>query len=234
MKLSQINGAPSYNIVIPSTKKVTQFRPFLVKEEKALLAAQESEDESVILQTLHEVIKSCLKDNTQKLTSFDLEYIFTHIRSKSVGEQSELIFKCQACNDPKAKTKKQIDLRSVQVVTPEEHTKRIKISDKITVEMKYPTVDELVEIMLSDKKDIHALTLKSCIDKVYHEDEVFNIAEESDEELDGFFDSLSGIQHEKLSGFIESMPYAKIDVDYTCPVCGHEHHKELRGISNFF
>jgi hypothetical protein len=106
MKLSEINGAPSYTITIPSSKKVTQFRPFLVKEEKALLAAQESEDESVILSTLYEVIKSCLKDPTLKLTSFDMEFIFTHIRSKSVGEQSDLIFKCQACNDPKAKTKK--------------------------------------------------------------------------------------------------------------------------------
>ena len=112
-----INNTPVYELIIPSTGKTVKYRPFLVKDEKALLLAKQSEDSSVMINTLQDVIKSCIKDDiaVENLAMFDLEYIFTQIRAKSVGEEVELIFRCQHCDDEKAKVQMRIDLTKLEV-----------------------------------------------------------------------------------------------------------------------
>ena len=234
MKLSEINPAPKYSITIPSTGKRGSYRPFLVKEEKALLAAQESEKEAVMLATLDQVVKACVTPDTitENLTSFDLEYLFTLIRAKSVGEISELVFRCDVCTVDEAKAHKLVDLTKVAVVTPKEHKRKIQLSDTVVVAMKYPTVDDLVAASGKDNSD--ELLLNASLDKVYAGDDVFNIAEESKEEIQSFMDSLNSKQRALIDEFFDTMPYTSIPVEYECPVCHKIHSKELKGINNFF
>lgn len=235
MKLSEIISSPTYPIIIPSTKKATSFRPFLVKEEKALLAAQESEDQLIMLSTLDAVVRSCITKCPEKLMSYDLEYLFTHIRSKSVGEFSDLIFRCQACDDPKAKKKVSVDLRKATVKTQTAHVQKISLSDSVVCMMKDPCVTDLIEIQqIADQEEKEIATMKACISKVYYNDEVFDLHEETDEEIKAFFSSLNSKQQQQLEEYITTLPYVSIAVEFTCPVCGHAHNEELKGISNFF
>lgn len=235
MKLSEIISSPTYPVIIPSTKKATTFRPFLIKEEKALLAAQESEDQMVMLSTLDSIVKQCVAKCPDNLMPYDLEYLFTHIRSKSVGEYSDLIMRCRACDDPKAKKKMSIDLRKAAIRYSDKHVNKIQLSEKVVCIMKDPGVSDLIEISQEkDQNKVEIMTMKACISKVYYEDEVFELAEESEEEIKLFFDSLNGKQQQQLEEYVSQLPYVAIDVEFTCPVCGHEHKEELKGISNFF
>lgn len=236
MRLSEVNPTPLYPVVIPSTKKKAKYRPFRVKEERALLAAQESEDLAVMLTTLKQVVENCIEPSSlvENMTSFDLEYLFTFIRSKSVGEFSELVFRCDTCEDPDAKAKVQIDLRKVEVFTPEEHNNKIKLSDKITVLMKYPTMDELIEIQNSTEQDAKQKAVLAAMQTIYVEDDVYHVAEETEYELTAFMDSLSSKQNKMLEDFFETMPLVRIAVKYTCPMCKVEHNKHVKGLNNFF
>ena len=133
MALPKMN-APLYNVTIPSLKKEVKFRPFLVKEEKALLLAQQSEDSKVMINTLKSIIENCIVDDidSDKLAIFDYEYLFTQIRAKSVGEIVELIFLCDDCDDEKAKTQLNIDITKFQVEFPGGHTNKIELFDDLT------------------------------------------------------------------------------------------------------
>ena len=138
-----LNNALTYNLEVPSTGKLIKYRPFLIKEEKALMIAQQSEDPKVMMDTLKDVINSCAKDeiNTNELATFDLEYIFTQIRAKSVGEMVELNLPCDTCTDEKAVAKVSIDLTSVKVEKDPEHVSKINVYDNVGIALKYPTID---------------------------------------------------------------------------------------------
>lgn len=237
MKLSELNVTPLYPITIPSSKKKAKYRPFLVKEERALLAAQESEDLNVMLITLQNVVKACVEPSSavDEMTSFDIEYVFTLIRAKSVGEYSELTFRCDYCDTPDSFANVRLDLRKVEVVQPETISNKIKLSDAITVLMKYPTMSELIELeAMSDDKDKKLESIKSCIVSIFVEDEVYNVREEPEEELTGFMDTLTSRQFKMLEEFIDNIPSAQIKVNYKCPECGSDHNKVVKGLNNFF
>ena len=140
-----IQNTPVYTIKIPSTKKEIKFRPFLVKEEKALLVAQQSEDTQVMLDTLKEILRNCIKTpiEVDELALFDIEYIFSQIRAKSVGEVVELIVRCDKCpeEDEKARVKLTFDLTKLNVTFPEGHNKKIALFDDVGVVMKYPSLE---------------------------------------------------------------------------------------------
>jgi hypothetical protein len=235
MKLSQVNPTPKYPVTIPSNKKKASYRPFLVKEEKALLAAQESEDVGVMLTTLKQIVEQCIEPASAVagMTSFDLEYLFTMIRAKSVGEYSDLIFTCE-CDSPKNKTKVSIDLRTVEVVFPEGISNKIKISDTITVLMKYPTMDELIEIESNRENTSREKLVASAIESIFVEDDVYHAKEEPESELAAFIDSLTSKQFALLEQFISESPVAQIKVKYKCVGCGKDNEKVLKGLSNFF
>jgi ribosomal protein L44E len=236
MKLSEVNVTPLYPITIPSTKKKAKYRPFLVKEERALLAAQESENLGVMLETLRQVVTSCVEPSSavESMTTFDLEYIYTLIRCKSVGEFSDLIFRCDTCDDENAKAKVSLDLRKVEVVFPEDVSNKIKLSDRIVVMMKYPSMEELAAIEGSEENDAKDEAIKSCIESIYVEDTVYHVKEERPEELNQFIESLTSRQFKMLEDFFDNIPTAQIPVKYTCPVCGKEHNKIVKGLNNFF
>lgn len=230
-KLSQMNVAPRYPVTIPSTGKRTTFRPFLVKEERALLTAQESDDIATKLHTMESVVRNCTENLPKELTTFDLEYLMTLIRAKSVGETSDLIFSCDSCNDPNAEARVSVDLSKVQV-SDRTHPGKIKLNENLTAVLKYPSVQDVIDIHESDDKSI--ALIKKCLDKLFTDEESFDLKEESDEEIDEFLETLTVNQKEQIQHFVDSIPHAYINVGYTCPSCGKFHDRQLKGINNFF
>lgn len=231
MKLSDLNTTPRYPITVPSTGTKTTFRPFFVREERALLTAQESDDIGVMLSTMESITRNCVDKLPANLTTFDLEYLMTHIRAKSVGENSVLMFKCDTCIDEKAVATVSIDLTQVKVHDSKPQ-KNIKLNDNLTAVMKYPSVSDLVNVMSSDDKEL--CIIRSCLDKLHTAEETFDLAEESDAEVEDFVATLTSYQKKQIQYFIDNVPYTYITAKYTCPVCGKHHERELKGINNFF
>jgi hypothetical protein len=227
-----------YNLTIPSSDKQVKFRPFLVKEEKALLLAQQSEDSTVMIDTLKTVIESCIIDkvDVSSLAIFDLEYIFTQIRAKSVGEEVELSFRCGHCADEKAKVKISIDLTKIQVEKDPSHTNKISLFDDVGIVLKYPNIEVVkkLENITSDKIDDVFNIVVECIDYIYDDQSLYYAKETSKEELIDFLNNLSSEQFTKIQKFFETLPKIKQNIDFTCPICGAENHTVLEGLSSFF
>ena len=157
-----VNTATIYNLILPSTGKSLKYRQFFVKEEKSLMIAHQSEDVKVMIDTLKSLVKACVLDDidVDKLATFDLEYLFTQIRAKSVGENIELLFGCDDCpDDPKAKAKVSIDLTTLEVVKVPNHTSNIPLFNNVGVMMKYPTMDLIKSIENIDESDFEQLVM---------------------------------------------------------------------------
>jgi hypothetical protein len=233
-----INSAPTYNLTVPSTGVTIKYRPFLIKEEKALLLAQQSEDSKVMVDTLKDTIKACVKDdlNTDTLATFDLEYIFTQLRAKSVGEIVELLLRCDTCTDEKAIAKVSIDLTTISVDKSADHTATIPLFDNVGIKMNYPTLDVIQKLQNVDNSDIDQVfdIVVTCIDYIYTDSELFHAKEQSKDELIDFLNNLSSEQFLKIQKFFETMPRLKHQVTYACPVCNAPHEKYLEGLNSFF
>jgi hypothetical protein len=229
---------PTYELVIPSTKEKVKFRPFLVKEEKALMIAQQSEDSSVMYNTLKSITGACLfnKVNIEKLAMFDIEYIFCQLRAKSVGEESELMFSCLECNDPKGRTKVNIDLSTISVKFDENHKQIIDLFDNVGIKMKYPGIDLLNKLSTLNESDTDAMfeVVIQSIDSIYTEDEVFSANDQTKEELFEFLDNLTQEQFKKIQAFFETMPKLQKELEFDCPNCGFHHKMTLQGLESFF
>lgn len=232
-----ILNAPVYELTIPSTKKTVKYRPFLVKEEKALMMAQQSEDEKVMLNTTKEVIKSCILDkiDPDSLALFDVEYIFLQLRAKSVGEISELMFSCNECKDPKAKFKYGLDITKLEVEFEKDHNATIELFDGIGIKMKYPNFS-LANKLKSDTNQVESVfnVILSCIDSIYDQDQVYPAVDHTREELEQFINNLTQEQFAKVQRFFETMPKLEHRVKWTCPVCKYGHDHLLRGLESFF
>ena len=233
-----IMKTPAYELTVPSTKEKVKFRPFLVKEEKALLIAQQSEDQQTMFDTLKGVIKACTFDklDVDTLATFDIEYIFLQLRAKSVGEVSELVFSCLECNDPKAKIKIEIDLTQLEVYFDPEHKKDIDLFDDVGVRLKYPGLATINKMKGMKENDIGAIfdLIVECIDSIYDADNIYSAAEQTKEELNEFINNLTQDQFVKVQRFFETMPKLEKKLDFKCPVCGFEHHQTLQGLDGFF
>lgn len=233
-----IANAPKYKLTIPSTGKSVMFRPFLVKEEKALLIAQQSEDPDTMIQTLKDVISACVTDKIKvdELALFDIEYIFTQLRAKSVGEIIDLILRCDTCTDEKASVLYNIDLTKIKVEIPKEHNKTIPLFDDVGVIMKYPSLDILSKMEKLETTDIDTIfdIVCGCIDAVYNSDEMFYAKDQRPDEVRDFVNNLTQEQFIKIQQFFDTMPKLEEKVKYSCPLCGKEHEKYIRGLDSFF
>ena len=235
-----VQNTPTYTLEIPSSKETLKYRPFLVKEQKALLLAQQSEDTHVMVDTLKSVIKSCAlsKLDVEKLAVFDLEYLFSQIRAKSVGENVDLFFYCDTCDDEKAKVKITIDLTKLKVEHFPEHTNKIPLFDDVGVVMTYPNINVVNNIEklgnVESEVDLVFDIIAECIDYIYDTKEVYHAKEQSKKELADFINNLTAEQFAKIENFFETMPKLRKSVNYRCPVCQKEHHKTLEGLNNFF
>jgi hypothetical protein len=234
-----MNTQPTFNMVIPSTGKSVKFRPFVVKEEKALLIAQQSEDPTVMVDTLKTVFTSVIQDkiDVDKLATFDIEYMFLQIRGKSVGETIDLLFNCDEDHgeqNEKARSKVTINIQDIKVIKPEEHTNNIPLFNNVGIIMKYPTLD--ATDLLQEASGIEEVfnLVADLIDCIYDGDDVYYAHETKKEELLQFLNNLTTEQFAKIQKFFETMPKISTKVEYKCPICGREHHKVLEGLQNFF
>ena len=233
-----VANTPLYKLTIPSTGKTVSYRPFLVKEEKALMIAQQSEDADTMIRTLKSVIEACIQDQIKvnDLAIFDIEYIFTQLRAKSVGEIVQLILKCDECEDEKASVMYDIDLTKLKVNVPEDHKKTIPLFGDVGVMMKYPSLEMLKKLESLDGNDTEAIfsIIQSCIDCVYDSQQVYSSKDHKPEEIRQFVDNLTQEQFMKLQAFFQTMPKLEEKVKYKCPMCNKDHEKYVRGLESFF
>lgn len=238
-----MNTMPTFNLKVPSTGKTIKYRPFVVKEEKALLIAHQSEDVKVMVDTLKGVIKTCVLDeiDVDSLATFDLEYIFTKIRGKSVGESIDLLFQCDEDHgeelNKKAVTKVSVDIGTLEVVRNPDHTNKIELFSDVGVVMKYPSIDISKEIENTDgttNVDNIFKVVMDSIDFVYQGEDVYYAKDQTREELAQFVNNLTSEQFARIQKFFETMPKLSTTVEYTCPICGKHHKRVLEGLNNFF
>ena len=239
MALPRLNENSQYELTIPSNKEVIHYRPFLVKEQKVLMIAYESQDRGQILLGMLNTIEACVKEevDVKKLSTFDVDYIFTQIRGKSVGETSDILIKCEnvSCGtDNEVK----INLESIKVDVGDRNM-LITITDDVSVRMRFPSYEN----MLSNKKLLDAEVSESekilelvitCIDAIETGDERISLADETEAEITGFLDSLTTEQFDRIALFAMDMPVMKYDAHFTCTECGTENVKALRGLDDFF
>jgi hypothetical protein len=224
---------PSYELVIPSSKKKVKYRPFMVKEEKILLMALESEDEKQIADALESIIASCIITKgfkVQDLATFDIEYIFLNIRAKSVGEIIELLIPCP--DDPETDVKVTIDIEQVNVEFEYGHTNKIKLDDNLWIEMKYPGIDTFANPQ-EDIDDSFKFVANS-VAKIYNDEEVWDTNTTTEHEYIHFIEQLSSKQFAKLQKFFDTMPSLRHKLKLENPKTGFQFEYVVEGLSNFF
>ena len=232
-------ATPRYELELPSTGETVTYRPFLVKEEKVLVIALESENSKQITNAIKTVIQSCIITKgikVEKLPTFDIEYLFLNIRGKSVGEEIEVNIICP--DDGKTQVPVMIDLDDIQVQKNEDHKKQIKIDPTIMMEMKYPSLDQFIQnnFDFSDKNamDQSFELIATCIDKIYTEDEVWAAADCSKKEIKEFVESMNSTQFKDIEKFFETMPKLSHTITVTNPNTNVESMVVLEGLSSFF
>ena len=231
------NDVPRYEMTVPSTEEVVKFRPFLVKEQKVLLVAIESKDNKQILNSMLDSISSCVPNvKLDDLSTFDVDYMFTQIRSKSVGETSTVMHACIKCNE---ENEVKIKLDDIKVDIPQnwKNTTEVKLSDDITVELKFPTYKDVSSIDFNeDTPDTEVLmdTVRACMKAVKTDDEYILIKDETKEEVENFINSLTNQQLEKITEFATNSPKLSHTQMYECKKCKTENKIELNGLQDFF
>lgn len=238
MPLPKIS-TPTYDLELPSTGKTIRYRPFLVKEEKLLVIALESEDNKQITNAIKTVIKNCIltKDiKVETLPTFDIEYLFLNIRGKSVGEQVEVNIICP--DDNETNTVVSINLDDIKVQKNEEHTNKIKVDNSIMMEMKYPSLEQFIKTNF-DFKNENAMEqsfdlIASCIDKIYTEDEVWSTSDVTKKELTEFLDQMNSSQFKEIEKFFETMPKLSHKITVKNPKTEVESEVVLEGLASFF
>ena len=221
---------PSYELILQSKGEKIKYRPFLVKEYKVLLTGLESDNEE-IHRIISELVDVCTYNKLKilELSNFDIEYIFLNMRAKSIGEIANLTLQCNSCEN---KINFELDITNAIVKKDASHSKKINITDKIILEMRYPRFDEMMEIYQNFKSESIVDMLCSCISAVYTEEEVYD--EYTKEELVEFVNSFSKDQFSKLEQFFLTMPKVVQHIEQKCDVCGAENELNLEGLQNFF
>ncbi len=240
MTLPVVNEVITYTITLPSTKERVEMRPYYVGEEKALLMAMESGDESQMLNVLKNIIHSCSngKLNPNKLSLIDVEYIYLQLRSKSVGETSDIRVKCtntigeDICGHYNEVT---VPLDKVSISPLPE--REIKLSNLFTLVMNYPSYNDVINLSLDktigDVERTFRLACK-CLDHIKGEDKLYSFSEYSDADIEKWLNALNDRQIKSVIKFIESQPAIYYDLDFTCTKCGHANKAHLEGILDFF
>ena len=228
---------PTYELEVPSTKKKIKIRPFLVKEEKVLLLALESDNEKNIKDAVLALLKNCIQSRlkVENLSTFDLEYIFLNIRAVSVGEMVEILVTCR--DDEETQIKYGLNLTDVQVIFPEGHTNKIMLTEETGVVMKYPSFDRFVEGQFSNTEVTDDEVLKiiaESIDQIFQGEEVFDESTTSKKEFLQFVESLTNTQMSKIQEFFETAPRLEHTFKVTNPNTGVESEYVLRGLQSFF
>ena len=234
-------ATPTYSMVLPSTEKEINYRPFLVKEEKLLVLALESEDTKQITQAIKAVLKSCVQTKgikVESLPTFDIEYLFLNIRGKSVGEDLDVKLICPDDNETEVDVT--ISLDDIQIQKPEGHSNQIKLDNNLMMELKYPSLNEFIKNNFDpndtskNPMDQSFDLIGSCINKIYNQDEVWVAADCSKKEINDFLDSMNSNQFKEVEKFFETMPKLSHTVKVKNPKTKVESDVVLEGLASFF
>ena len=232
-------ATPTYELELPSSGKTIKYRPFLVKEEKVLVIAMESEDTKQITNAIKAVLKSCVQTKGIKieaLPTFDIEYLFLNIRGKSVGEELEVNIICP--DDGETSVPVMIALEDIQVEKMDGHSPQIKLDSKLMMEMKYPSLDEFIKNNFDFKEenqmDQSFQLIASCIDKIYSDEEVWATADCTKKEVNEFLESMNSSQFKLIEKFFETMPKLQHTITVTNPNTKVKSDVVLEGLASFF
>ena len=237
-------AVPKYQLKIPSSGKEISYRPFLVKEEKILLIAMESEKEEEMTKAISDIINNCVHEDldVNRMPMFDVEYIFLQLRSKSKGEMVDMSFECGKCKKP---IDVHIDVSKIEVTRTEGHDCKIPLTDDVGIIMRYPSmqIQQIVNREISDVENIFA-TISFCIESIWDKETVYSTKDHTKEELNDFMESLPDESFTKLQKFFDTIPVLKHDVALKCTskngkgknasVCGWKDKKTLEGLGSFF
>ena len=230
---------PSYELELPSTGKKIKYRPFLVKEEKLLVLALETENPKDISTAIKTVLKNCIESRgvkVESLPTFDIEYLFLNIRGKSVGELIEV--NVISPDDEKTQVPIEINLEDIKVQKDKDHNKTIKLDDKLAMEMKYPSLDQFVKNNFDFEGNIDMdqsfELIASCIDKIYNEEEVWSTSDVTKKEVISFLEQMNTMQFKEIEKFFETMPKLSHKVTFVNPNTKKENTVILEGLSSFF
>tara|TARA_Y100001970_G_scaffold288750_1_gene416898 strand:- start:875 stop:1594 length:720 start_codon:yes stop_codon:yes gene_type:complete len=232
-------ATPTYELELPSTGETIKYRPFLVKEEKLLVLALESEDTKQITNAIKAVLKSCIQSKGVKveaLPTFDIEYLFLNIRGKSVGEEIEVNIICP--DDEKTQVPVSINIDDIEMQFSDDHTNKIKLDDNLMMEMKYPSLDEFIknnfDFKETNQMDQSFALIASCIDKIYNDEEVWATADCTKKEVNEFLEQMNSSQFKEIETFFETMPKLSHTISVTNPKTKVKSDVLLEGLASFF
>jgi hypothetical protein len=230
-------GVPQYELSMPSTGKTVKYRPFLVKEEKVLLLAMESQEEKQVIDAVKNVLKSCVisRIKVDQLPSFDLEYLFLKIRAAAIGEVIEMTVTCT--DDGSTSATATINIDDVEVIKEEGHDRKIMLTDTTGILMKYPSMDRFIESQFLNKgvdaEHIFSF-IAEHIEQIFDEEEVYDSSTTSKKEFREFVESLTSKQFESIQKFYETMPRLSHTFTVVNPNTGNECEYTIEGLQSFF
>jgi citrate lyase gamma subunit len=232
-------ATPTYELQLPSTDETVKFRPFLVKEEKLLVIALESEDTKQITTAIKTVIKNCIETKgikVETLPTFDIEFLFLNIRGKSVGEEIEVNIICP--DDGQTDMEIKINIDDIKVQKDPNHTNKIKLDDTLMMEMKYPSLEQFIknnfDLSSNNAMEQSFELVASCVNKIYNSEEVWAAADVTKKELLEFLDQMNSSQFKEIEKFFETMPKLSHTIKVTNPNTNVESDVVLEGLSSFF
>ena len=239
MPLPKIN-TPTYELVLPSTGKKIKYRPFLVREEKILIMAMESEDMNEITNAIVQILSDCIISNDVKvesLATFDIEYLFLNVRAKSVGESVEVNVTCP--DDEETQVEMSIDIDTIKVQKTKGHKNIIKLDDELSMKLRYPSLEQFVENNFETADGTSEVgqslsMITSCIDMVYNQEESWEASDYSKKELDEFIEQLNTKQFKEIEKFFTTMPKLSHTIVVKNPNTGVESEVVLEGLASFF
>ena len=232
MALPKINNV-LYDLELPSSGEMVEYRPFLVKEEKILLMALEGKDEKEMVKAIKQIITQCVateKFNVNKLAIVDLEYLFLNIRGKAVGDVSTISFE-HGCGEV---ISVDVDLSKVEIVNNENISDLVNLTEDIMIRLKPPSLDNVIGVANKNQIDVVMEIVRECLVEIIQGKDVFSAQDHTKEELDEFLNSLNSGQFQKIQTYYESLPKMKQDIEYTCPKCGETKKETLEGLASFF
>ena len=229
-KLSNI----TYELELPSTGESIKYRPFLVKEQKTLMIAQESDDNKAIENAFASIISDCTfgELDAYNLPMFDVEYVFLQMRGRSVGEKIKLTVLCP--DDEKTKVNVEIDLKDVNIQVKEEHTNIVQVTDDVHIVMRYPTLKDMAGYNNTGQIDSIFDMIRRCVHEIHDGETVHNRVDISNKELDEFVESMSAQNFESLSAFFETMPKLIHEIEVKNPKTKKKNKIPIEGLQSFF
>ena len=231
-------ATPTYELVLPSSGRKIKYRPFLVKEEKILIIALESQDQKQIATAVKSILASCILTKgtkVEKLSTFDIEYLFLNVRGKSVGEQIEVMVTCP--DDGKTQVPTSINIDTIKVHKNKNHKQDIKLDDNYTLKMRYPSLNEFIKTNFSAeniKVDDTFELIASCVDQIYSEEESWTQEDCTTKELTDFIESLNSAQFKEIEKFFDTMPKLSHVVEVTNPNTKVKSKITIEGLQSFF